>query len=468
MPTPATILVVDDEKPNRRTMDRILRKEGYDVIEASGGKEALELLRSRATTLLLTDLKMPGMDGVELLRAARLVSPDTEVILMTAFGTVETAVEAMKEGAYDFLTKPLRRHDLLQAVHKALEKRSLVVENRELRAKLKASADPGPLGRIIGSSAALHNSLEVVQQVAPTDATVLISGESGTGKELVARAIHELSPRHSQPLVSLACAALPENLLESELFGHEAGAFTGSTGQRKGRFETADGGTLFLDEVSETLPATQVKLLRVLQEGEFERVGGSRTVRVDVRIVAATNRDLADMIEDKTFREDLYYRLNVIRIDLPPLRQRAGDVPLLVDHFVRLYAQRHHKAITGVDEEAMDLLDGYRWPGNVRELQNTVERAVVLAQSDRISVDSLPVSFQDGEKRSDVLSFAVGTPLREVERRMILETLRMTGDDKKLAANLLGIHSRTIYRRMEEERAARHEDGAGEITGDEG
>jgi len=468
MATPATILVVDDEKPNRRTIDRILRKEGYDVIESTGGKEALEVLRSRATTLLLTDLKMPGMDGVELLRAARMVSPDTEVILMTAFGTVETAVEAMKEGAYDFLTKPLKRHDLLQAVHKALEKRSLVEENRELRAKLEATADPGPLGRIIGSSAALHTSLQVVQQVAPTDATVLISGESGTGKELVARAIHELSPRHGKPQVSLACAALPENLLESELFGHEAGAFTGSAGQRKGRFETADGGTLFLDEVSETLPATQVKLLRVLQEGEFERVGGSKTVRVDVRIVAATNRDLADMIEDKTFREDLYYRLNVIRIDLPPLRQRAGDVPLLVDHFVRLYSDRHHKAIAGVDEEAMDLLDGYRWPGNVRELQNTVERAVVLAQTDRIGVDSLPAAFQDGEKRSDVLSFAVGTPLREVERRMILETLRMTGGDKKLAANLLGIHSRTIYRRMEEERAARQDDGAGEGTGDEG
>ena len=456
MSAPATILVVDDERGNRVTLGRMLTRAGYEVTEAAGGKEALEGLRARATSLLLTDLKMPGMDGVELLRAARVVSPDTEVILMTAYGTVETAVEAMKEGAYDFLTKPLKRHSVLQAVTKALEKRSLVVENRALRARLEAAG--GPMGRIVGNSAALRSAMEVVRQVAPTDATVLVCGESGTGKELVAQAIHDLSPRSGRAMVRLACAALPETLLESELFGHEAGAFTGAAGQRKGRFETADGGTLLLDEVSETSPATQVKLLRVLQEGEFERVGGSRTLSVDVRIVAATNRDLEEMVAEKSFREDLFYRLNVIRVDLPPLRDRAGDVPLLVDHFVRLFAERHRKPFEGVDGEAMDLLDGYRWPGNVRELQNTLERAVVLAQSDRLTADALPESIRGGERRSEALSFPVGTPLKEVERRMILETLRTTGGDKRLAASLLGIHSRTIYRRMEEERARGSQD----------
>jgi two-component system, NtrC family, response regulator HydG len=450
-----TILVVDDDRSNRETLRRILTKAGYEVEDAASGKEALERLRARATSLMLTDLKMPGMDGVELLRASRVVSPDTEVVLMTAYGTVETAVESMKEGAYDFLTKPLKRHEILKAVRKALEKQSLVVENRALRARLEAVDTAGPLGRIIGNSATLRSALDVVQQVAPTNATVLITGESGTGKELVARAIHELSPRASQPLVSLACAALPETLLESELFGHEAGSFTGAAGQRKGRFETAHGGTLFLDEVSETPPATQVKLLRVLQEGEFERVGGNRTLAVDVRIVTATNRDLAAMVADKAFREDLYYRLNVIHLELPPLRKRAGDVPLLVDHFVRLYAQRHDKPVGAVTPQAMDLLDGYDWPGNVRELQNTVERAVVLSPSDALDVDALPRSLRGSEGRAEQLSFPVGTPLREVERRMIQETLRLTGGDKKLAANLLGIHSRTIYRRMEEDRAAR-------------
>ena len=453
----ATILVVDDDRSNRQTLRRMLSREGYEVEDAASGKEALDKLRSRATALMLTDLKMPGMDGVELLRASRVVSPDTEVVLMTAYGTVETAVEAMKEGAYDFLTKPLRRHDLLKTVRKALEKRSLVAENRELKARLEETRAIGPLGRIVGNSAALQSSLEVVRQVAPTNATVLVTGESGTGKELVAQAIHELSPRVAHPLVRLACAALPETLLESELFGHEAGAFTGATGMRKGRFEVADRGTLLLDEVSETSPATQVKLLRVLQEGEFERVGGARTISVDVRIVAATNRDLSEMVADKAFREDLFYRLNVIRIDLPPLRNRAGDVPLLVDHFVRLYADRHAKEVSGVDPEAMDLLDGYRWPGNVRELQNTVERAVVLTQSDRIHLSSLPESIRGGEGRAEQLAFPIGTPLKEVERRMIQATLQLTGGDKKLAANLLGIHSRTIYRRMEEERQARQD-----------
>ncbi|MCK6529298.1 sigma-54 dependent transcriptional regulator [Myxococcota bacterium] len=462
------ILVVDDEAANREALQRILARDGYDVESAASGDQALAALRASPFDLLLTDLKMPRMDGVELLRAARVVAPDVEAILMTAYGTVEVAVEAMKEGAYDFLTKPLKRHELLRAVEKALEKRSLLAENRELRARLreKDRGREGPLGRIIGHSDGLRRVLDVVRQVAPAQATVLITGESGTGKELIAEALHHLSPRAQGPMVKLACAALPETLLESELFGHEAGAFTGATGLRKGRFELADGGTLFLDEVAEMSAATQVKLLRVLQQGEIERVGGSRTLRVDVRIVAATHRDLQAEVKVGRFREDLYWRLHVIRIHLPPLRERIGDVPLLVDHFVRRFAERNGKAIQGVSPEAMDLLSNHAWPGNVRELENTIERAVVLCRGARIVEADLPDPLQARAVPSRVLQFPIGTPLREIERRAILETLREAGGDKALAAHLLGVATRTIYRRLEELRAESEAEPAGRLAGE--
>ncbi len=457
------ILVVDDEPANREVLEKILSREGYSVIHAAGGEEALAALRQSPFDLMLTDLRMPRMDGVELLRASRLVVPDLEVILMTAHGTVEVAVAAMKEGAYDFLTKPIKRYELLRSIEKTLEKRTLVAENRELRARLreKDRFRDGPLARIIGTSDSLRKVMDVVRQVAPAQATVLITGESGTGKELVAEALHALSLRAQGPLVKLACAALPETLLESELFGHEAGAFTGASGLRKGRFELADKGTLFLDEVGEMSPATQVKLLRVLQEGEFERVGGSRTIRVDVRIVAATHRDLQAEVKAGRFREDLYWRLNVIRIGLPPLRERVGDVPLLVDAFVRRFSERNAKPLSGVTQDAMDLLTAYTWPGNVRELENTLERAVVLSRGPHITAGDLPEHLVARAENSRVLQFPVGTPLREIERKVILETLRFAGGDKGLAAHLLGIAARTIYRRLEDLRA----DGDGEDVG---
>jgi two-component system, NtrC family, response regulator HydG len=445
------ILVVDDEPSNLKVLERLLSKAGYEVLLANSGPEGLDKLRAAQPAVLLSDLKMPGMDGLELLKAARTVAPETEVLLMTAYGTVEIAVESMKEGAYDFITKPLKRHDVLRAVGKALEKAQLLAENRRLREQVAAQGDKqGPFGRIVGRSDALRSVLEVAQQVAPSEATVLITGESGTGKELLARAVHELSSRAKGPLIRVNCAAIPETLFESELFGYEKGAFTGAANRKPGRFELADGGTIFLDEVAEMSSASQVKLLRVLQEGEFERVGGTKTVSVDVRLIAATNKDLEREVAERKFREDLFYRLNVIPIRLPSLRERRADIPLLAAHFVRAYADKNRKELRGITDEALDALSSHRWPGNVRELENTIERAVVLCRGDRIDVSDLPPQLQpDGTGAARKLVFSIGTPLREIEQVAIEETLKYTGGDKKLAARLLGIAARTIYRKLE-------------------
>ena len=448
------ILVVDDETSNLKVLERLLSKSGYEVLLADSGPAALEVLRSAQPAVLLTDLKMPGMDGLELLKVARTVAPETEVLLMTAYGTVEIAVEAMKEGAYDFITKPLKRHDVLRAVGKALEKAQLLAENRQLREQVAAQGHKrGPFAAIIGRSDALRSVLEVARQVAPSEATLLITGESGTGKELLARALHELSDRRGGPMIRVNCAAIPETLFESELFGYEKGAFTGAANRKPGRFELADGGTLFLDEVAEMSPASQVKLLRVLQEGEFERVGGTKTVSVDVRLIAATNRDLERDVAERKFREDLYYRLNVIPIHLPSLRERREDIPLLAAHFARVYAEKNRKDLRGITDDALDALASHRWPGNVRELENTIERAVVLCRDDRVGMSNLPPSLQpEGGGAARKLTFAIGTPLREIEQIAIEETLRYTGGDKKLAARLLGIAARTIYRKLESDK----------------
>ncbi len=458
--TDARILVVDDEESNLKVLTRLLAKAGYGVATASSGPEALDALRADQPELMLTDLKMPGMDGLELLRAARTVAPATEVILMTAYGTVEIAVEAMREGAYDFITKPLNKHDVLKSIRKAEEKARLLAENRRLREQVEAQRSAtGPLGRTVGRSEAFRSALETLRQVAPSEATVLVVGESGTGKELLARAIHELSDRRDGPLIRVNCAAIPENLFESELFGYEKGAFTGAAGRKPGRFELADGGTLFLDEVAEMAPAMQAKLLRVLQEGEFERVGGTKTIRVDVRLLAATNRDLGRLVAERKFREDLYYRLNVIELKVPPLRERYDDVPLLAAHFVNEYATKNRKDVRGITDDALEALQAYRWPGNVRELENTIERAVVLCKGDRIGTEDLPSHMQlDGSGNTRKLVFAIGTPLREMEDVAIRETLRHTGGDKKLAARLLGIAARTIYRKLEDKTADDDED----------
>jgi len=443
----ATILVVDDHRETVESLLKILQKEGYNVLVSESGEEALDIIRKQPVHAIVTDLKMSGMSGIDLLRACKAIAPEIEVVLISGFGTIETAVEAIKEGAYDFITKPFKKIMLTKTIQKALEKQSLAVENRYLKEQLK---DLKKGKRVIGISATMRRVMDVVYQVAPSSATVLIQGESGTGKEVIANAIHYYSSRADKPFVKVSCAALPETLLEAELFGHERGAFTGAIARREGRFEIANGGTLFLDEIGEMSMATQVKLLRVLQEGEFERLGSSKTIKVDVRLIAATNVDLLSAIKERKFREDLYYRLNVITITLPPLRDRREDIPLLAEHFLSIYREKNNKAIKGISKEALDILSNYPWPGNVRELENTMERAVVLARGDLITIEELPETIKGGSQDKDYLIIPLGTPLEEIELKVIQETLRQVKGDKNLAAKLLGIASRTIYRKLDE------------------
>ena len=441
------MLVADDEIGVRESVGRALQREGFRVVPAEDGQAALDALRRGGVDLLVADLRMPGLGGLELLRAAKLLAPEVEVIVLSGHGTVEEAVEAMKEGAYDFLTKPFGRAQLVRAIRQALEHRALVLENRNLQRRLDELVGAG---EIISESPAIRQVLALVKQVAPSSATVLIQGESGTGKELVARALHEGSPRRGRPFIRVNCAALPETLLESELFGYERGAFTGAGARKEGRFELADGGTLLLDEVGDLSAATQAKLLRVLQEGEFERLGGTKTLKVDVRIVAATNQDLTLLVKERRFREDLYYRLNVITIDIPPLRERAEDAPLLAQHFLRVHAAKNRRELSGFTEAALARLRAYPWPGNVRELEHAVERAVILARGGLIDLADLPPAVSQAEPTARVVPIPIGMPLDEVEQRLIEETLRLTKGNKELAAKLLGIASRTIYRKLKE------------------
>ncbi|MEZ4405977.1 MAG: sigma-54 dependent transcriptional regulator [Polyangiales bacterium] len=449
-----TVMVVEDDRSNLESLERLLSREGYRVVTAPDARTALDLLRRQRVPVVVTDLMMPGLSGLDLLKAIKAVAAETEVILMTAYGTVETAVEAMRGGAYDFVEKPLKRVQIVKSVAKAVERASLVAENRTLREALSHLRKR----EIIGSSPALRQVLEVAAQAAPSMATVLILGESGTGKELLARYVHSRSQRGSGPFIGVNCAAIPETILEAELFGYEKGAFTGAVQRREGRFAQAKGGTLFLDEIGELSPAVQVKLLRVLQEGEFEPIGG-RTQRADVRVVAATNRDLQSEVSAGRFREDLFYRLNVIAITAPPLRARPGDVPLLVEHFLQVFGERNGKGPFTVTPAAMEKLSAWTWPGNVRELENTIERAVVLSRSTTLDLGDLPKPIVETEQPRAELVIAVGTPLEEIERMVIRETLRATGGDKRLTAQLLGIATRTIYRRLAEERDGAVKDG---------
>jgi DNA-binding NtrC family response regulator len=448
-PTPPdapTVLVVDDEPSNLASIEKIFQRDGMRVLTADGAKAALEVVRTHRVQVVLTDLMMPGVSGLELLRAIKQLSPDTEVVMMTAYGTVETAVQAMREGAYDFVEKPLKRMTIVKSVRKAAERQSLVAENRSLRNEIKLLTRR----EIVGSSAALRRVLDVATQAAPSSATVLILGESGTGKELVARFIHEHSLRAKAPFVAVNCSAIPETILEAELFGHERGSFTGALSRREGRFARAAGGTLFLDEIGELSPSVQVKLLRVLQEGEYEPVGGD-TVRADVRIVAATNKDLRAEVAATRFREDLFYRLNVIAVTAPPLRARREDIPLLVDHFLGVYCAKNNRPRLEAPREVLAVLSDYSWPGNVRELENVIERAVVLCRVDKLTIEDLPDVVREGEgAEPSTITFSVGTPLDEVERRLIRETLRHARGDKSVAAQLLGISTRTIYRKLGE------------------
>ncbi len=450
MSSPPTVLIVDDDQANLESVSRIFQREGHQTLSARDGREGLELLRKSEVRVLVTDLMMPGMDGQELLRAARTLRPDVEVVLMTAYGTVETAVAAMKDGAYDFITKPLKRHALVKSVEKALEKQALVAENRELRERLAALGGSARERPLIGTSPAYRAFLELLEQAAPSSSTVLLLGASGTGKELAARRVHELSPRASGPFIALNCGAIPESLIEAELFGVERGAFTGAVSRREGRFERAAGGTLFLDEVSELPLPSQVKLLRVLQEGELERLGGQRTVKVDVRVVAATNVDLGARVADGRFREDLYYRLNVVGLRIPSLASRREDVRLLADHFLRRHAAKNAKVVRGFSSEALQALEDYAWPGNVRELEHAVERAVVLTRGEELQRQDLPEAVLQGPRGAGShVVVPIGTSLEEIERQVLELILRHTQDDKALAARLLGISVRTIYRKLE-------------------
>ena len=450
-----TVLVVEDDLENRRAMVRILESEGYEVVESDNGPDGLDKVMTRQVDILVTDLRMPALDGVELLKRTKAAFPEIEVIMITGHGTVETAVEAIKEGAYDFITKPIKKAQLQHLVEKAAEKQFLSRENKELRSQLNQQDSR----RMIIGSAEMRQISSMVEQVAPSTATVLITGESGTGKEVVADAIHNASPRADRPLVKVSCAALPETLLEDELFGHEKGAFTGAHARKEGRFELANGGTLFLDEIGEVTPAVQVKLLRVLQDGKIERLGGTKTIDTDVRIIAASNKDLQTEVEAHRFREDLFYRVNVIRIDVPPLRKRKEDVALLAMHFLKLYADKNKKDIEGFSEDSMLALTTYEWPGNVRELENAIERAVVFTTGDRVPLSVLPQNVSAFADNHHSLTFKVGTPIRELERQAIDITLHHTRGDKNMAARLLGIATRTIYRHLERREQEKGEDG---------
>jgi two-component system response regulator HydG len=443
-PVRARILVADDEASSRSGLSALLKDEGFEVVVAEDGYKALARLQETAPDVLLTDLRMPGLDGIELLKKAREVYPDLVVVLMTAFAGVETAVRAMQEGAEDYLTKPLQIDELVLVIERALERRKLRAETQMLRERIREKLR---FENIIGSSPAMQEVFNVIEQVASSKASVLITGESGTGKELVAQAIHEHSPRSSAPFVKLHCAALAETILESELFGHEKGAFTGSVSRREGRFRQADGGTLFLDEIGDITPATQVKLLRFLQERTFERVGGNETIRVDVRIIAATNRDLQAEVAAGRFREDLFYRLNVVNIEMPPLRARPSDLLPLATHFLKRFAHENGKRVEGFDESALERVTSYRWPGNVRELENVIERAVVLCDGPHVSAKHLPAGV--GAVTRGAVRIP-GSTLQEIERHAILSTLEAVGGRTAQAAQMLDISVRKIQYKLHE------------------
>ena len=434
------ILVVDDEPAQRELVSGFLARHAFEVTTARDGAEALERFRSEPADLILTDQKMPGLSGLELLAAARAVTPEVAVIVMTAYGTIEDAVAAIKAGATDYLTKPLNLDELLHRIGQVRDRQRLLGENRELRAALQ---ERHRVEGVIGESGRMQEVLSLVRRVAASDATVLIRGESGTGKELIAKAIHYASRRAAGPLVRVNCAALPETLLEPELFGHEKGAFTGAQAARRGRFELAHGGSLFLDEIGDLPLHLQVKLLRVLQEREIERVGSSRPIPVDVRLLAATHRDLEALVKAGTFRDDLYYRINVVTLAVPPLRERREDIPLLLDHFLVKFARANGKTIRGFTREARDTLLRYDYPGNVRELENLMERAVVLTRDEVIGLADLPLSVRETEPESGE---ATGLPaaVEGLERRMIRDALAYADGVQTRAAEALGISERVL------------------------
>jgi DNA-binding NtrC family response regulator len=453
------VIVIDDDESNRRSTEMALRKDGYEVIACPGGEEGLEMLRARGADLLVTDLRMPGLNGLEVLRQARLIDPALGVLVITGFGSVESAVDAMKQGADDYLQKPVNLVELRKRVAAAVEKRRLAAEVASLKERLEEKFS---FGRIIGGSPAMQQVLHQLQLVAPTRSSVLIVGESGTGKELIANALHQHSPRKDARFVAVNAAAIPPDILESEMFGHERGAFTGALQRKIGTFELADKGTLFLDEISELPLALQAKLLRVLEERSFMRVGGTETIHVDVRILAATNADLAMRVSAGTFRSDLYYRLKVVTISLPPLRDRPEDIPILAQRFFTLFKEENRRTELTLDPEVLEALETSRWDGNVRELRNLMESVVVLAPtgSTRVRVEDLPDPYRpEGAARPRPSPLAPAHPasppgpsrtMEEIEREAILRALEETGGNRTRAAELLGIGLRTLQRKLKE------------------
>jgi two-component system NtrC family response regulator len=445
-----TILIVDDEKNYLVVLEALLGPEGYEILTADNARDAIRLIRDSDLDLLITDMKMPGTSGMQLLEESKKIKADLPVIMMTAYGTIEMAVEAMKKRAYDYITKPFQNEELKLTVKKALENYRLIKENRLLS---EALSDRYKYGKIIGKSKPMQEIYEMISKVARSKASVMITGPSGTGKELIAKAIHYGSARKDRPFISVNCGALTETLLESELFGHEKGAFTGAVSMRKGRFELADGGTLFLDEVGDMPPSLQVKLLRVLQEMEFERVGGTKTIRVDVRVLSASNRNIKEVVAEGGFREDLFYRLNVINIEVPSLRERTEDIRLLVNHFIEKYRQDRGKEEIELSPEAWKILYGYTWPGNVRELENIIERAVVLKADRLIGPDDLPAELSEKGKEVEVERFIpLNAPLQktleEIEEKLIRRALEQCDNVQSHAAEMLGITKSLIQHKM--------------------
>src|SRR5688500_15834110 len=440
------VLIVEDEPSTRAGLTELVRTWGFTADAAGDGEEALQKITSFRPSIIISDLEMPRMDGLGLLRALKDDGGDFTIVILTAQGTVETAVEAIKEGAYDYLTKPIEPQRLKILLDKIVERHDTLREVKVLRRQLR---EQGSFGRMIGNSPEMRKVYQTVEQAAPTSASVIIWGESGTGKELVAQTIHQLSPRAQMPFVPINCAAIPETLLESEIFGHERGAFTGAVDRREGCFELANLGTLFLDEIAEMTPATQVKLLRVLQERKFRRLGGRNEQTVDVRVIAATNVNPSEAVKSGKLREDLYYRLNVFAMELPPLRSRKEDLALLIQSFLTEFNQRNSKSVSALDPAAMRILEQYNWPGNVRELRNVIERAVILASGEFIDSKHLPpLVTESPDIVKPTLSLTPGTTVEEAERRLILMTLEHTRDNKTRAAEILGISLKTLHNKL--------------------
>ena len=445
-PITANILIADDEPNIRQGLKMSLKRDNHNIFTAADGVEAMKILNENEIDVVITDLKMPNMDGTTLMKKINENFFHIPVIVLTGHGDVETAVELMRDGAFDFMEKPFNLEKLSLIVAKAVDQRRLFIENRNLQSKIaKMGSD-----KVMGRSAKMTKIYDIIQNVAPTKSSVLILGENGVGKEVVSNMIYELSKRNDKPFIKVHCAALSESLLESELFGHEKGAFTGAIKQKKGRFELADGGTLFLDEIGEISQSIQVKLLRVLQEQEFERVGGEETIKVDVRIISATNKNLQQLVAEGKFREDLYYRLNVVQIDVPPLRERKEDIPLFVTSMLSQLSQENDKVITGISNKAMSCLYNYNWPGNVRELRNVLESSIVMCKSDVIDVPDLPPPLRSAYSENNSVVIEMPATMDAIERVVIAHTLKLANGNKTKAAEMLAMNRKTLHNKIEE------------------